>query len=265
MIRALIVLFAAGSCGILQAAPLVYFALEGREFGSNDPFASNVEVALGDVIEYRLQLNLAPPGDQNQHAGTAPYDERHGISSLSISMLQQATEHIQVNFGTPAALLGDTDPLARDGWNRGTGANGGLLTAREGSPWNDLLAIRPIHQPGLFTGEDDQTVYTGIFEVVALAGQFGQVTPEWGTVSGGGSHFGKRFFMTRKGGFDAANGRPIVGTEVGPDPLAHFTPLTLTASDFQTVPEPSTMALLASALVGLTWCARRGTQTRARS
>jgi hypothetical protein len=258
--RIFIGLVAFASCGWLQAAPLVYLSLEGREFGSNDPFASNVEVALGDLIEYRLQLGMALPGVQNKNLSQEPRDNSHGINALSISMLQRTTDHIQVNFATSAVLGGETDLLVRNGWGLGIGAGNGRLSPREASYWNDLLDVRPIHQPGLFTSDHNQTVYTGVFEVVALTGQFGQVTPEWGTSSGAGSHFGKRFIMY-KHSYMEPDGTRMPGTEVGSDPLAHFTPLTLTARDVQAVPEPSAMGLFLTAFVGLAWWLRRRRRT----
>jgi hypothetical protein len=251
MIRALFGFLVISSCGVLQASPLLYFTLEGRKQGSMDAFASSVEIALGDVIEYRLQMSMAPLGTENEYLGSyrsPPYWD--GVNSLSISILQQPTDPIQVDLNSPAVLAGDSGPLARDGWQGKAEAKGGDSSPRGGSGFNDLLAIRPIHAPGVYTGRQEESVFSGVFAVTTVTGDSSQVQPKWGPVSGGGRVDGRVFFVS---GPLNTNNR---NTESSADPLTHFTALTLTAAGFQAVPEPSTIALMASALVGLV-CIRR--------
>src|SRR5687767_12572248 len=97
MIRALFVSLAVGSCAAVQAAPLLYFTLEGRRQGTADVFSSSVDVALGDIVEYRLQMRLAPPETENLHLTerlASPTREhrrlpdKNGANSLSVSIFQ---------------------------------------------------------------------------------------------------------------------------------------------------------------------------------
>jgi hypothetical protein len=108
--------------------------------------------------------------------------------------------------------------------------------------------IRPIHRPGLFTGEDDQTIYAGVLRITEIVGGSGQIQPKWGPFSGAARHFGEGVIMTvRNGPF--LDGSILPGTETGPDPIAHFAPLTLTAIGAAVVPEPSTFALVGVTLI----------------
>lgn len=249
MIRALIGFLVIGSCGILQAAPLLYFTLEGRKQGSMDAFASSVDVALGDVIEYRLQMNMAPSGTPNANLNSGrSHGDKHGVNSLSIAMLQDPAESIQVDFNAPAELAGDSRPLAADGWHRGVGDGGGVVSPRGDSNWNDLWDIRPVRGPGVFASSQDETVLTGLFTVANVAGESAEVRPEWGSYSGYGALDGYGFLLTTWRHLPGSYRRP---SEIGSDPIAHFTPLTLTAAGLETVPEPSTMALIGRALLGL--------------
>jgi hypothetical protein len=258
MIRALIGLLVIGGCGLVQAAPLVYFTLEGRPYGYSGPFSRNLAVELGDTIEYRLLMSMAAVGAQNINLHGRGFSPayKHGINSLSISMFQEPTDLIQVDFNSLADLRGDSSPSAEDGWSHGVSARAGTLSPRNSSGWSDLVDVRPIHRPGVFTGEDDQTIYAGTFQITELTGEIGYVRPEWGPVSGAGSYFHNGFWITRNGGA-RLDGSPIPGTEVGPDPVAHFTPLTLMAGDLAAIPEPSTIALLGVALAGLVWVRRK--------
>jgi hypothetical protein len=62
---------------------------------------------------------------------------------------------------------------------------------------------------------------------------------------GGGTFYERGFFVS--GPLDTDH----INTEGSSDPFIHFTPLMLSASNFQAVPEPSTLALLGTAIVGL--------------
>jgi hypothetical protein len=261
MIRALIVLIVTGSCGVLSAEPLVHFALEGRTYGSNDPFAGIVEVAPGDTIEYRLLAVLSPP--------VTPYElipknglgiTRHGINSLYLEISQDAGDGIQVDFSSPAVLNPSEYPGF--GWGAGAGAHGGILRSRPGTAFNDLIDIRPIHGPGIFTAHEWETVATGSFKVASISGASAQIRGQWTT---GYDPSQGTINKARSGGivWDGDVHFITASIESGPDPYTDGVPLTLTASNLQTVPEPSAIALLATAIACVTWCARRGSQMRA--
>jgi hypothetical protein len=219
------------------AAPLLNFQLEGRLQGSDDPFASNVQVSLGDVVEYRLRLKLAPPGTVNSYyePSDAPRQEKHGLNSMSAVIAQNSSAPIQVDFDLPANLFSSSPSGSRLGWDRGTGARGGSPLLRPGTPWHDLTDIRPIQGPGVFSGGVEETIFAGLFEVAAVSGASSQLHAAWGTISGGAWFDGRVYFITKQ-------------TEAGPDPLAQFSPLMLTAANLSAVPEPSTVVLAASAL-----------------
>jgi hypothetical protein len=84
------------------------------------------------------------------------------------------------------------------------------------------------------------------------------VQPEWGYWSGGLLFDHHSVFVTAA---SQAN-RIDTPSEFGFDPLAHFTPLMLTAANLQTVPEPATLALVSTALIGIA-ILRRRTRRRA--
>jgi hypothetical protein len=251
MSRALFVAFVFVFCGVAQAAPVLYFTLEGRKQGATDAFAGTVEVAPGDIVEYRLQMRMAPFGTTNSNLKTQHLlPNRHGVSSLSISIIQDPHDPIQVDLNSPARLTGDSEATRRDGWQWGTGASGGTPTSRDAANFNDLLRIRPIHAAGVFTGAAEETVFLGAFTVATVAGETSQVAPVWGPTSGGGSFFGNPFYpaYTQPG--------HVTGSESSSDPLTHFTSLTLTAANFEAVPEPSTFALLSTVAMGFAFLRR---------
>jgi hypothetical protein len=234
---------------------LAYFALEGRTFGSNEPFASNVEVEAGDRIEYRLRLSMAPEGTLNQHVDNRPdrfRAHKHGFNSLSFSITQDSIDPIQVDLSSPVELAAASSASANDswGWSWAPGhswaATPGTPATRPGTGLADLLGIRPLHAPGVFTAREEEIIFTGSFSVNSIAGPSGEVGAEWGPISGGGWFHGYSFFPTMPT-YDSSTGLRK-GTEVSSDPLAHFTPLTLTAANLEVVPEPSAIALVGVAL-----------------
>jgi hypothetical protein len=180
------------------------------------------------------------------------------MNALSISILQDPSDPIQVNLGTPAQLTTESRPGARDGWNDGIGANPGTPTPRTGSSLNDLINIRPIRGPGVFSGPEESPVFAGLFTVETIDGGTGLVQPEWGYWSGSLVFDNHLVFLTAA---SQAN-RIETPSEFGSDPLAHFTPLMLTAANLESVPEPATLALVGTALIGIA-ILRRRTRRRA--
>jgi hypothetical protein len=237
MSRILLGLFVFLIAGSAQAAPLVHFWLEGRRQGSSDPFGTTVAVSTGDVVEYRLQLQMAPIGTFNDHLdGDAAQPGKHGMNSLSIAIVQNPLDQIQVDLAAPAALAA--------GWDRGTGARGGAASERSNSLLNDLVDIRPIRAPGAFIGATANTVLSGLFHVNEISGLLGKVAAEWGTISGGGSFDGDVFFVWGPNHHDHGSN----STEGSADPLTEFTPLALVAASAPPIPEPSVIALAGVAI-----------------
>jgi hypothetical protein len=213
------------------------------------------------VVEYRLRAEFAPQSASNVHLRTAPITMvrpgTHGLSTLSLSIVQSAAQPIQVDLGSPVELTPDTSPTLRDGWGNGIGARAGISTLRLGSHWSDLLDIRPAHAPGVFTARGEEVIFSGLLTIGSIWGPFGQVNPEWGPTSGGGSFHGYLFYPTGPNFRFESWGTPIQDTESSSDPLTHFTPLTLTAANFEAAPEPSTFALAGAALIGLALLRRK--------
>jgi hypothetical protein len=235
--RILIGLIVLSTSGLAQAEPLVHFKLEGRRQGSADPFASNVEVSLGDVVEYRLRMQMAPLGTMNTWLNTTPPDEsgRHGMNSLSVAIVEGVNDPIQVDLASPAELA--------PGW----GFRGGIPSPRNGL-WHDLFAIRPIQAPGVFKGAVEGTVLTGLFDVADVSGISGLVRAEWGSTSGGGVFYGQEFFVTGPNHPDVPPGQ---SSEASSDPFTQFAPLSLTLAGAPSIPEPSTVALSLVAVASL--------------
>lgn len=154
----------------VHAAPFLNLSLEGRKFGSNADFTDYLDLNLGDIVEYRLRVDLSPIGTTNvQHGQTRTITEtvpgRDGANSLSLlTLFQSANDGVQMHFDSPAVL--------QNGWESGTGARGGVPTPRAGSAWNNLVDVRPIHDVGVFTGVDPETVFTGAFSVQEVSGPF---------------------------------------------------------------------------------------------
>jgi hypothetical protein len=242
MVRFLFFLLALSGVSSIHAEPLVHFALEGRKFGTEDPFSANLPVALGDVVEYRLRAVVSPP--------VTPYElirknslgtMLHGINSLFVEISQDAGDGIQIDFDSLPQLSPGAYPGF--GWGAGTGAQSGILRPRPGTVFNDLIDIRAIHGPGIFTAHEWETVATGSFEVASMSGASAEIRGQWSTGteawrpgigddrSGGFAWDGEIYFITSK-------------RESGPDPRTDYVPLTLTAAHVNAVPEPSTLVLL---------------------
>ena len=167
----------------IEAAPYLNLWLEARQQGSDADFGSVVNVGLGDTIEYRLRVDVAPIGTTNTNTQLAgrPWQQqitklipgRDGVNSLSLlTLFQPPDAGIQVHFNSAAVLTSESFPGVGDGWNSGTGARGGVPTLRPGSAWNDLNEIRPIHRAGVFTAIDPETVCTGTASVASANGPF---------------------------------------------------------------------------------------------
>jgi hypothetical protein len=225
----------------VQAAPLGRIIMDGRLQGQTD-WSSALTVAPGDVVEYRLRVDLADVGATNG-TRTITSTDGAGFNSLSLKISQDTAAPIQVNFRPP---LSDPNGLAslKNGWAGGLGANAGMPSPRAGGANNDMTGIRPIQASGVFVGVDPSDVITGnTFQVAAApAGATTVVAPSWGTGSGG----------FRINGIPGQTGFITTGSESGTDPIMGMTGLTLTA-----VPEPSTIALVGMGLLGLIAVARR--------
>ncbi len=240
MVRIVIALLTLVCVSAVHAAPLVHFRLEGRKQGTESPFASDLQVAVGDLVEYRLLVDLDPPVRPYEQIPRNPAGTTlHGLSSLALEITQDSSAGIQVDFDSPAVLTSDSHPLTGDGWGIGTGARGGLPSLRSGTPYHDLKDIRAVHWAGVYTLGHRELVLSGVFEVASVFGSFGQVLGKWDSrYDPLGGH--------RAGGF-WWDGRGLFATglsEQGPNPFSDYVPLTLRATVLENVPEPGTIALV---------------------
>jgi len=228
----------------VDAGNLGRIILEGKKQG-DATWASSLTVAPGDVIEYRMLVDLADVGATNSNSGgrTITSTDASGFNSLSLKIAQDAAAPIQVNFRPP---LSDPNGLAslRNGWSAGLGPNAGTPTPRAGGTNNDMTGIRPIRASGAFSGVDPEEFLSGnTFQVAAApAGATTVLSPSWGTSSGG----------YKINGTPGQTGFITGSSETGNDPVMGMVGLTLT-----TVPEPSTIALVGMGLLGLVAVARR--------
>jgi hypothetical protein len=246
----------------LQAAPLVTLSVEGRKAGTTDWLKSIPDVAAGDVIQYRVMVDMAPIGTTNNgvtiNSLTTGLD---GMNTLSFKLWQAASDSIQVNFSR-AGIVPDPDtgepvdhqtPAIVGTWKNGTGAFGGDLAPR-GNGNNDLVRIRAVRAAGSFLGIDPVAVFGPPSSnpdnlaqfTVATGGQLGTINVAWDEAAGDG---GGRVNATDAGSAPFFVTAQSLG---GADPIVGFSPLTLGA-----VPEPSTIALVATGLIGLVAFARR--------
>jgi hypothetical protein len=132
-----------------------------------------------------------------------------------LTLFQSPDDGIQTNLLSAAVLTEESFPGAKDGWNSGTGARGGVLTSRPGTNWNDLVDVRAVHGPGVYTGIDPETVFTGTLSVAEVNGPLarleGKSTLRYGLkVNGRGALFA----------------RPSI--DHAADPMVVISPLTLT-------------------------------------
>jgi hypothetical protein len=225
---------------------LGYVYLEGRKQGET-AWVHTIWPAPGDVIEYRLLVDLAPFGASNVQGATVhtiTSTANSGFQSLSLQIRQDAAATLQVSFDPP---LADPNSLAsfRNGWADGIGPSAGTPTPRPGGNGNDLLGIRPIHATGVFTGVDPQEMLSrSTFRITrAPVGAFTVLTPSWGTVSGALRINGAgQVFITADG-------------QNGADPVVGFRGLTLG------IPEPASIVLAALGIAALFVVARRRSAT----
>jgi hypothetical protein len=228
----------------VQAAPLGTISLQGRKAGGD--WSSNLMVAEGEVIEYRIMADVSPVGTTNgsNSITDASTNANSGFQSLFLQVTQEGNAPIQVNFRPP---LSDPNGLAsfRNGWSDGTGASAGTLTPRAGGTNNDITAIRPVHAAGVYTGFDAQEVLSGSTFAIATApvGATTVLAPSWKPTA-------------PNSGALRINGAGNIflnpGSTTGADPVISLQGLTLT-----TIPEPSTIALVGMGLIGLVAAARR--------
>src|SRR4029078_4712724 len=89
----------------VQAAPLVNISVEGRKAGTTAWLKTIDQVAVGDVIQYRVLVDMAPVGTTNTQPGAGGpvtttiqtlTNNLDGMNSLSLKIGQAASDSIQV-------------------------------------------------------------------------------------------------------------------------------------------------------------------------
>ena len=178
--------FGAGSA---DAAPYLHIDLLGRIQGSGQPFSSAVDVSLGSVVEYAIQIQLGTEGAVNpfpigaqfrtitnwipSNGGTTP---TAGLNNLQFSLSQEnvpGTSQVDFNPGLTATTTGGAS------WAGGVGPNPGTLTPR-GNGNNDLIKVFLTRPAGDFDGiaanpaappdelQEKLIIATGTFTVTAV-------------------------------------------------------------------------------------------------
>jgi hypothetical protein len=255
-----------------QAAPLVNISMEGRKQGTTAWQKVIMDVNPGDVIEYRLMLNMAPVGTTNTQAGvtttvTSLSPTLDGMNSLFLDIVQPPTDTMKVMFNRAGVRFDEELGSNRDiqtnalqaAWRLGIGAFGGgdpePSPLVEHGPYQrpSLQDIRPVRNAGSFAGvgtpipimtapntnPDNLATFS-----VTTAGT-ATIMPVWGGDTSGGG---------RVNAVDA-NSPPFFVTEDtqtnSTDPIVGLDPLLIN------IPEPSTVVLAGLGLVGLVALARR--------
>jgi hypothetical protein len=226
------------------ASPLVNLSLLGRVTGSGADFSSSVIANPGQSIDIQLWVDMAPIGTSNLQGTTT-----RTINSLTLIQLQgDGVQSLKFNIAKllnkpettlagafAGGLTFNSDPsttLTNDSWGAITGANGGTISG------TDLTAVRPGHAAGLFSAIDPEVVGTTTFNFTSGSG--------WLSV---------QWYSSASAAFKINGTTNVIATnttETGADPYVGYTPLGINI-----VPEPSTLALAASGLLGLIACASR--------
>jgi hypothetical protein len=255
-----------GFTTLVHADPFFNMWIVGRVAGSNGTFAGSVSALPGQSVEYQVWGQMAPIGTQNIQGTTTrtitsllPYtgtvSHCDGVNSLFVDVWQDASDPVQADL-QPVVLNDDPTPFADDSWDAGIGA-GGMRSARTGAGGaiNDLIGVRPIHGPGVFTDVDAEMIFSGTFSVpVAAPGPASLVRLRWYGTGTGGIHFssGALAFITPT-------------TEFGTDPYIGFIPAPLTSPSFSVSALPAGLSLtlapepgmLATSLAACVCLARR--------
>jgi hypothetical protein len=257
--------FMAGSA---NAAPYLTVSMLGRIAGSGVPYSSVIAVNPGDVVEYRLNFQLAPEGTTNPYPVSSARTITNWVTGPTTSGLNNLKFDLGLTYTSGSlnvTMLDNLDASGDDGqWDDNANFTNG---AAAGNKLTGVFISRPA---GNFGGTAFNTSSTGegakIEPVMSIATGSFQVTMNgwsWGTVSGSvdtsvtNSLFGG-FRWRNATNIASLNYTPTAGQQlnslngVAPnarDPIVLFNPLQLN------FPEPSTLGLLSVA--GLAALARR--------
>jgi hypothetical protein len=225
------------ACVTAQAAPLAKIIMQGRKQGTSE-WLQHLVTNAGDVVEYRLLADMEPIGATNG-TNTITSLAGSGLQSLSLAIRQSPAAIHQIDFNIPPAAA----QTWRNGWGDGLGASLGELSPRTPGGWNDLIGIRPIQSPGVFSGANAEVILQGgAFTIVSGSHLVREIIkPTWDTGSG----------AMRINGAGSIFIEP--GDQAGADPLVGFEAMSIGPL----VPEPSTITLSVMGLAGLIAIVRR--------
>jgi hypothetical protein len=212
----------------------------------NGPYTSSLEVQPGQTYYYEVVGQVAPIGTVNGPRTITSQSAADGANSLSVNILANGSNPIQIGFNSSALALTSTIPSSVADWNGAPGFSAGTIADNGGGMHNAINLARPIHAAGVVSGGlSPDVILFGSFTVDSAPlgpGLLSLVTPSFGGVA-----------STFKYNSAANTAFVSSSTENGATPYLGFAPLTLTTAN---VPEPSSFILGGIGVIAL-WVIRR--------
>jgi hypothetical protein len=260
---------------VVHANPLFNMWIVGRLLGSNASFSGNIKVQPGQTVEYQVWGQMATRGTSNTQVtktstGTrtvtrtiknlVPYGGTRaigdGMTCLAFDIWQDPGDPVQSVLARPTL---NTDPTRSpgDSWDSGIGA-AGFKKVRAGlsGEFYDLIDVRPVHIPGVFTAIAPEIILSGTFSVpIAAPGPASMLKLRWYEKGTGAIR------INDTGDGKLRDGLPVPITpitEFGPDPIVGFiAPPNISAATVglrltsipAAVPEPGTIGTIMAGLL----------------